>query len=106
MFIGDTASTLADLVMYYCDDAPGYNATMHKLLAARDSEPDYSKDDKLLILAAMNEYLNDTAERVTPSYDSPPFSSPAVADILSQRETIFFLRERLLQDLHQGQSES
>lgn len=102
----DEASILADLLMDYSDDAPGYNAAIDKLLAARDSEQDFSKNDKLLILAAVNEYLSDTAELLTPTYDAPPLASFSIPGIVSQRETIFLLKERLLQDLHQAQSEA
>ena len=87
--------------MDYCDDAPGYDAVMDKLLAARDSEQDFhglTENDRLLILSAINEYLRDTAEQLTPSYDDPPFTSPAIPDIVSQRETILRLRELLLRE--------
>lgn len=101
MIYGHNAGILADLVMDYCDDAPGYDATMDKLLAARNSEQDFqalTENDKLLILSAINEYLRDTAEQLTPSYDDPPFTSPAIPDLISERETLLLLREWLLRE--------
>lgn len=105
IFSENEASILADLLMDYSDDAPGYDAAMDKLLAARDSEQDFTENDKLLILAAVNEYLSDTAKLLTPSYDSSPLSSLSTSGIFSERETIFLLKEQLLRDLHQAQSE-
>ena len=101
MIYGHNASILADLVMDYCDDAPGYDAVMDKLLAARDSEQYFhglTENDKLLILSAIDERLSDTAELLTPTYDAPSFSSPAIPDLISERETLLLLREWLLRE--------
>ncbi len=100
------ASLLADLLIDYCEDAPGYDCAMQKLLAARDSPQKFTEADLLLVLDAIKEYFSDTAGLLTPSYDSDSLDSFSDSGIFAEREAIFFLRERILQDLPRPQSES
>lgn len=100
------ASTLRSLLMDYEDGTPEYDSAIRKLLAARDSSQDFTGNDLPLILDAIEKYAEDTAELLTPSYDSPPFTSLATASIVSERETIFRLRERICKALSTSQPES
>lgn len=97
MFDEDEASRLASLAMYNTDDTHEYNALIEKLLAQRYSEQEFSENECRLIVASIDERLRDTEEYVTPSYDSPSFPSPALYDIIAEREILFDLRERILQ---------
>lgn len=105
MIFQEEASWLVNYVMDYSDGTPEYDALIEKLLAHRDSQQDFTENDYRLIIVVADDYLRDTEEDVTPSYDSPPFSSPAVPDIVSQRDAIFLLRERLLQGLPELRTE-
>lgn len=101
MFNEDEATALADVLMDYDDGTPEYDSAIQKLLAARDPQQkqDFTNDDLLVMLDAIKEYDHDTAELLTPSYDSPLSVSFVVPGIVSEREAIFRLRERILQEL-------
>lgn len=106
MFNEDEAYSLANLVMDSTDGTPEYDALIKKLLANRDSAQEYTESEKRLIIAAIEEYMRDTEEYITPSYDSSPFSSFAISQIRREREMFCDLRKRILQSLSEHQSES
>lgn len=106
MFSGYEASKMCDLLMDYNDETPGYDSIIQKLLAARDFPQDYTKNDDLLMLDAINEYLKDSAVLLTPSYDSHSFSSVASSSVLADREFYQELRCRIQSHLSHLQSEA
>jgi len=100
------ASALADLLMDYIDNTPEYDSAIRKLLAARDSQQDFTKSDLLVMLSAIKEYYDDTAVCTASSYDSCPSDSFAFSDVLSTREFFYRLRKRIQNSLTLLQSES
>lgn len=88
MFDENEAFELWSLLADYDDGTPKYDSVMQKLHDVRHGPQDYSREDKLLILDTITEHFKDSAEDLTPSYDSRGLPSPSVSAALSQRELL------------------
>lgn len=95
MFDEDEAFELWSLLADYTDGTPKYDSLMQKLHDVRYGPQDYSREDQLLILEAINEYFSDTAEYATPSYNSRGLPDPSVSAVLAQRELLRHIDVRI-----------